>query len=177
MEETNEGKPPPKRDPIDQKTGPALPPEISRDAVAIPQQPGAPGSALRVVGNILWLILGGIWMAVGYSIAGLIMFVTIIGIPFGIQAFKLAGFSLWPFGRVMVRKTRPGTGSLLGNILWFIFAGFWLALGHLVSALFFALTIIGIPFAVVSIRLAEAALLPFGREVVSLTEARSRGGW
>jgi uncharacterized membrane protein YccF (DUF307 family) len=65
----------------------------------------------------------------------------------------------------------------LGNILWFIFAGFWLALGHLVSALFFALTIIGIPFAVVSIRLAEAALLPFGREVVSLTEARSRGGW
>jgi uncharacterized membrane protein YccF (DUF307 family) len=70
-----------------------------------PSPPGAPGSAVRVIGNILWLILSGLWMAMGYAVAGLLMFVTIIGIPFGIQAFKLAGFSLWPFGRMMVRKT------------------------------------------------------------------------
>lgn len=157
-----------------QPGGPAPPPEPPRDAIAAPKRPGAPGSALRVVANILWLVLSGLWMAIAYSIAGLIMFLTIIGIPFGIQAFKLAGFSLWPFGRIMIRKSRPSTGSLLGNILWFIFAGFWLALGHLVGALLFALTIIGIPFAIVSVRLAEAALMPFGREVVTLAEARTR---
>jgi uncharacterized membrane protein YccF (DUF307 family) len=139
-----------------------------------PERPGAPGSALRLVGNILWLIISGLWMAAGYVFAGLFMFITIIGIPFGVQAFKLAAFSLWPFGRVMVRKRGAGTGSLIGNLLWFLFAGWWLALGHLFSALVFAITIIGIPFAIASMRLAEASLLPFGREVVSLEEARHR---
>jgi uncharacterized membrane protein YccF (DUF307 family) len=113
-------------------------------------------------------------MAIGYVIAGLLMFVTIIGIPFGVQAFKLAGFSLWPFGRMMVKKAQPRTGSLIGNVLWFILAGLWLALGHLLSALLFAITIIGIPFAIASLRLAEAALFPFGREVVPLAEGRGR---
>lgn len=143
-------------------------------SIAPPSPPGAPGSAARVIGNILWLILSGLWMAMGYALAGLLMFVTIIGIPFGIQAFKLAGFSLWPFGRMMVKKTGARTGSLLGNLLWFIFAGFWLALAHLGSALVFAITIIGIPFAIASVRLAEAALFPFGREIVPLEEARTR---
>jgi uncharacterized membrane protein YccF (DUF307 family) len=144
-------------------------------AIVPPEPPGEPGSALRLIGNILWLILGGLWMAIAYVIAGLLMFVTIIGIPFGVQAFKLAGFSLWPFGRMMVKKkSQPRTGSLIGNVLWFIFAGLWLALGHLLSALLFAITIIGIPFAIASLRLAEAALFPFGREVVPHAEARNR---
>lgn len=80
--------------------------------------------------NVLWPVLSGLWMAIAYAVAGLIVFVTIIGIPFGVQAFELAGFSLWPFGRVMVKKSRPSTRSRLANVLWFIFAGFWLALGH-----------------------------------------------
>ena len=164
----------PHRDPVHTVASPT--PETPREAI-VPEPPGAPGSAVRFVANVLWLILSGLWMALAYSIAGLIMFVTIIGIPFGIQAFKLAGFSLWPFGRVMVRRSGPGAGSLIGNILWFIFAGLWLALGHLVSAFLFAITIIGLPFAVVSIRLAEAVLMPFGREVVTLEEARSRSAW
>ena len=131
-------------------------------------------TALRLIGKILWLVLSGLWMAIGYVIAGLLMFVTIIGIPFGVQAFKLAGFSLWPFGRKMVKKPGPRTGSLIGNVLWFILAGFWLALGHLLSALLFAITAIGIPFAIASLRLAEAALFPFGHEVVPLAEGRTR---
>jgi uncharacterized membrane protein YccF (DUF307 family) len=102
------------------------------------------------------------------------MFITIIGIPFGLQAFKLAGFSLWPFGRMMVKKQGARTGSLIGNVLWFVFAGIWMAIAHLVAALVFAITIIGIPFAVASIRLAEAALFPFGREVVPMAEGRAR---
>ena len=122
-----------------------------------------------MIGNILWLILGGLEMAIAYAIAGLLMFLTIIGIPFGIQAFKLAGFSLWPFGRMIVKKPGAGAGSAIGNIIWFIFAGWWLALGHLFAAVLFAITIIGIPFAVASVRLAGAALIPFGREVVPIT--------
>jgi uncharacterized membrane protein YccF (DUF307 family) len=151
--------------PVDQNHDKNIPP---------PDRLGTPGSALRVVGNILWLLLSGLWMAIAYVVAGVLMFVTIIGIPFGIQAFKLAGFSLWPFGRMMVKKRQTRTGSLLGNVLWFIFAGFWLALAHLASALVFAITIVGIPFAIVSVRLAEAALVPFGREVVPLAEGRNR---
>ena len=142
--------------------------------VAPPAPLGAPGSVLRLIGNILWLILGGLEIAIAYALAGLVMFVTIIGIPFGIQAFKLAGFSLWPFGRMMIKKAGAGAGSALGNVLWFIFAGWWLALAHLLAALLYAITIIGIPFAVASVRLAGAALIPFGREVVPYAEARMR---
>jgi uncharacterized membrane protein YccF (DUF307 family) len=146
----------------------------AQTSIVPPRPPGQRGTALRLIGNILWLVLGGLWMAIGYVIAGLLMFVTIIGIPFGVQAFKLAGFSLWPFGRMMVKKAQPRTGSLIGNVLWFILAGLWLALGHLLSALLFAITIIGIPFAIASLRLAEAALFPFGREVVPISEGRGR---
>ena len=143
--------------------------------VAVSPEPlGQRGSILRIVGNVLWLILHGFWMAFLYALAGLVMFVTIIGIPFGIQAFKLAGFSLWPFGRMMVRKPSSGAGSFIGNVLWFIFAGLWLAIGHLFAALLFAITIIGIPFAIASVHLAEAALIPFGREVVSTYYGASR---
>lgn len=158
------------------QTGPASSAvgEGSENAILAPEPPGEQGTVLNVVGNILWLVLSGVWMAFGYIIAGVLMFVTIVGIPFGLQAFKLAAFSLWPFGRMMVKKTPPRTGSLIGNVLWFIFAGLWLALGHLLSALLFAITIIGVPFAIASLRLAEAALFPFGREVVPLSEGRAR---
>jgi len=130
---------------------------------------------MRTLGNILWLILGGLPMAIAYAVAGLVMFVLIITIPFGVQAFKMAGFALWPFGRVMVEI--PGKGGCLntiGNIIWIVLAGFWLAIGHLLSALLLAITIIGIPFAVANVKLAGAALVPFGRTIMSADAAQEQ---
>ncbi len=133
---------------------------------------------MRTLGNILWLIFGGILMAVGYALAGILMFILIVTIPFGIQAFKLASFALWPFGRVMADI--PGRGdsgclTTVGNILWVVLAGIWLAIGHLIAAFFLAITIIGIPFAIVHVKLAGAALVPFGRTVMSAKEAERQG--
>jgi uncharacterized membrane protein YccF (DUF307 family) len=124
---------------------------------------------VRVVGNILWLLLGGIVTAVGYAIAGLIMIVFIVTIPFAVPAFRLASFSLWPFGRTLVRRESAGAASVLGNVLWFILAGWWIALTHLLSAIVLAITIIGIPFAVAHVKLAATALWPFGTEVVPMS--------
>lgn len=131
---------------------------------------------MRTLGNILWLIFGGLLMALSYALAGLVMFLLLFTIPFGIQAFKLAGFALWPFGRVMVEipDRRSGCASTVGNVVWVLLAGIWLAIGHLVWALLLAITIIGIPFAVANVKLAAAALVPFGRTVVSLQEAQAQ---
>lgn len=131
---------------------------------------------MKTIGNILWLILSGIEMAIAYAIAGLIAFVLIVTIPFGVQAFKLAGFALWPFGRGLVEVEDRSAASTVGNVLWFVLAGWWLALLHVVLAIGLVLTIIGIPFAVANLKLAGAALFPFGRSVVDLEEARRRGG-
>lgn len=130
---------------------------------------------MRVLGNILWLLLGGLWLALAYVMVGLISFVFIITIPFGVQSFKLAGFTLWPFGRVMVARPKASAGlSAVGNIIWLVFGGLWLALGHLLAALINAITIIGIPFAIAHLRLAGAALTPFGHTVMSIEEAQRR---
>jgi uncharacterized membrane protein YccF (DUF307 family) len=120
--------------------------------------------------NIIWLILSGLWLAIGYAVAGLIMFILIITIPFGMQAFKLAGYSLWPFGRTVVKRQDAGGGSVVGNILWFLFAGWWLALLHLVTAALLAVTIIGLPLAIANVKLIPLALWPFGREIVPAAE-------
>ena len=93
---------------------------------------------MRLLLNVIWLILSGLWLAIGYAIAGVIMFILIVTIPFGIQAFKLAGYALWPFGRTVVKKASAGAGSVIGNVLWLVLAGWWLALGHLVTAFFLA---------------------------------------
>jgi len=130
---------------------------------------------VRLLGNILWLLLGGLEMALGYAVFGLLSFVLIVTIPFGVASFRLAGFALWPFGRVLVEKPGAGAGSVLGNIVWMLIGGIWLALGHLVAALVNALTIIGIPFAVAHVKLAGAALTPFGHEVVALDRVGGRG--
>jgi uncharacterized membrane protein YccF (DUF307 family) len=124
---------------------------------------------MRVFFNILWLILAGIWMAIAYVIAGVLLCITIIGIPFGLQAFKLAVYALWPFGRALVPSPRRMKGlSVVGNILWFILAGWWLALGHLFTGVLLCITIIGIPLGVASFKMAGAALVPFGKEIVDL---------
>lgn len=129
---------------------------------------------MRTIGNILWLVLAGIWMAIAYVIAGIIAFVLIITIPFGVQAFKLAGYALWPFGRVVVQRPDSDMAlSAVGNVIWFVFAGIWLAIGHLITGMFLCITIIGIPFGVASFKLAGLALFPFGKTIVSASDVPS----
>ena len=121
---------------------------------------------MKILLNLIWLLLSGIWLALGYALVGLIMFIFIITIPFGIASFRLAGFVLWPFGRALVRRPSAGAGSLIGNVIWFIFAGLWMAIGHLISGILLCLTIIGIPLGLGNFKLAVAALAPLGKEVV-----------
>jgi uncharacterized membrane protein YccF (DUF307 family) len=129
---------------------------------------------MRIIGNILWLILEGFWLAIGYLVAALICFVLIITIPFGIASWRLAGYALWPFGRVVVADPDAGAGSLIGNVLWFVLAGLWLAIAHVVTGLLLCLTIIGIPFGVASFKMAAAAIAPLGKRIVPLDEAYDR---
>lgn len=128
---------------------------------------------MRVLLNLIWLVLAGIWLALGYLLAGAILCLTVIGIPFGVQAFKLAGYALWPFGRALVPSTGRGGLSVVGNILWFVLAGWWLALEHLLAGILLCLTVIGIPLGVASFKMAGAALVPFGKEIVSLSRLAS----
>ncbi|HUW04376.1 MAG TPA: YccF domain-containing protein [Acidimicrobiales bacterium] len=122
---------------------------------------------MRLIGNIIWLVLCGIWLAIAYVVAGIVNCIFIITIPFGIQAFKLAGLVLWPFGKVViVRQDRDAALGCLGNGIWFITAGLWLALGHLLAGVLLCITIIGIPFGVANFRLAGLALAPFGKVVI-----------
>ncbi len=121
---------------------------------------------MRVIGNVLWLVLGGIEMAILYVIAGLIAVLPIVTIPLVVPAFRLAGYTLWPFGRVVVRQHRAGAGSAVGNVVWFVLVGWLLALGHVLFALLNAITIIGIPFALAHLKLAGLALRPYGKDVV-----------
>jgi uncharacterized membrane protein YccF (DUF307 family) len=126
----------------------------------------APMSPLALLLNILWLICGGAFAAFGWLIAALIMAVTIIGLPWAFAAFRIALYTALPFGHEM--RPHPGAGELtvLGNIVWFILAGWWLAIAHLVLAVALAVTIIGLPFAWAHLKLAAASLFPLGKEIV-----------
>ena len=121
---------------------------------------------MRTLLNLIWLVLAGFWLAIGYAIAGIICCVLIVTIPFGIAAFRIAGFTLWPFGRTMVDKPSAGAGAVLGNIIWVIFAGWWLALGHLATGIALCITIIGIPLGVANFKLIPISLVPLGKEIV-----------
>jgi uncharacterized membrane protein YccF (DUF307 family) len=125
---------------------------------------------LRLILNVLWLLLGGLVLALGWLLAAVVMFILIITIPFGLQALKIAGFTLWPFGRTLVKRPDAGAASAIGNVIWFILAGWWLAIGHLVAAVALAITIVGIPLAAAHIKLIPISLVPFGREVVPIDE-------
>ena len=117
---------------------------------------------------MLWLVLSGFWLALGYVFAGILMCILIITIPFGIASFRLAAYVLWPFGRTVVRAAAvPGTASFVGNVIWFILAGLWLAIGHIVTGILLCLTIIGIPFGIANFKLAFVAIAPLGKEIVS----------
>jgi len=128
---------------------------------------------LRLIGNVIWLLLAGWAMCLSYLVAGALLCLTIIGIPFGVAAFRLAFFVIWPFGRVAVHDPDrvPGV-SAIANVLWFVLAGWWLALGHLVTGVLLCLTIIGIPFGIQSFNLAGLALAPLARAIVPADDPR-----
>src|SRR4051812_12551904 len=114
-------------------------------------------------------------MAFGYAVVALVMFVLIVTIPFGIASARIALFCLWPFGRTLIRRADAGAGSLVGNVIWIVLAGWWLALGHLVTGALMCLTIIGIPLGLANFKLIPISLTPFGREIVDLDQARRLG--
>jgi uncharacterized membrane protein YccF (DUF307 family) len=123
---------------------------------------------VRTLGNILWLILAGWWLALGYVVAGIIACILIITIPFGIASFRLASFVVWPFGRTVVWRREAGVWSVIGNIVWLVLLGWELALFHLIAGLLLFITIIGIPFGIACWKMIPLALVPLGREVVPI---------
>ena len=127
-------------------------------------------SVMRLILNLIWLILCGWWMAILYFLAGIICFILIITIPFGIAAWRIANYALWPFGRSIVRRPRAGIGSLIGNIIWIILLGWELALGHLISGILLCLTIIGIPLGLANFKLIPISLIPLGVKIVPSDE-------
>jgi len=136
-------------------------------------------SAISVLLNLAWIVCGGLWMAIGWVIAGVIMAITIIGLPWARAAFNIAAYTLLPFGQKAVSRAAYsgqediGTGPLgvLGNLMWLVLAGWWLALGHLATAIILALTIIGLPFAWAHLKLAGLALWPIGKMIVPADDA------
>lgn len=126
---------------------------------------------MRTIGNVLWLIFVGLWTALEWVVAGAILCITVVGIPFGIQCFKLAAFSLWPFGQTVVRTGSAPVLGTLANIVWFVLAGIWIAITYVVAGLLLCITLIGIPFGIQAFKLAGLALVPFGREVVPAEDA------
>ena len=120
---------------------------------------------MRFVLNVLWLIFGGLLLALGYAIAGIICFILVVTIPFGIASFRMANYALWPFGRELVRRPTAGVASTIGNVIWLIVAGWWLALGHITTAIAQFVTIIGIPLALANIKLVPVSLFPLGHEI------------
>jgi uncharacterized membrane protein YccF (DUF307 family) len=136
-------------------------------------------SPLSLLLNVLWMIFGGIWMAIGWLIAAVIMAITIVGLPWARSAFNIASYALLPFGRRAVSRADHlgaddiGTGPF-GNVIWLVLAGWWLALGHLITAIGLAITLIGIPFAWAHLKLAGIALWPIGKMIVDADDVRFR---
>ncbi|ORT59723.1 YccF domain-containing protein [Streptomyces sp. CB03238] len=121
---------------------------------------------MKAILNLIWLIFGGFWLFLGYMVAGLLLCITVIGIPFGLAAFRIGLYALWPFGQTVVDRRDAGAASCLGNVLWLVLAGWWLALGHILTGIALCVTIIGIPLGVANFKLIPVSLLPLGKEIV-----------
>lgn len=121
---------------------------------------------MKALLNVIWLVFGGLVLALGYAAAGIICCLLIVTIPWGIASFRIAGYALWPFGRSVVDKPRAGAWSVLGNIIWIVVAGIWLAASHVLTAIAQAVTIIGIPLAIANLKMIPVSLLPLGKEIV-----------
>ncbi|WP_024287807.1 YccF domain-containing protein [Cellulomonas sp. KRMCY2] len=124
--------------------------------------------------NVIWLVFAGLWLAVGYVVAGILCCVLIVTIPFGIASFRIAGYVLWPFGRTVVDKPGAGAWSTIGNVIWVVVAGIWLAIGHVVTAIPLFISIIGIPMGIANLKLVPVSLLPLGKEIVPTNRAFGR---
>ena len=122
---------------------------------------------MRVILNLLWLVLSGIWLFLGYLVAGVLCCITIVGIPFGVASFRIGAYALWPFGRDLVRRRSAGAPSAIGNVLWFVLAGWWVALGHAITGLLLCLTVIGLPLGGANFKMMAVALMPLGQEIVT----------
>lgn len=123
---------------------------------------------MSTVLNIIWLVLSGFWLFLGYLAAGVIMCILIVTIPWGIASFRIGLYALWPFGRTVVSKPTSGAWSFIGNVIWFLLAGWWLALAHLVSGVLLCITIIGIPLGIADFKLIPVSLAPLGKEIVDI---------
>ncbi len=131
---------------------------------------------MRTLLNLVWLVFGGFWLALAYVGFGILACLLIVTIPFGVAAFRIASYALWPFGRTVVRQPDSGAGSLVANVVWVLIAGIWLAIGHVATAIAQAVTIIGIPLAVANLKLIPISLAPFGTAIVPV-DAVARGGY
>lgn len=121
---------------------------------------------MRFILNIIWLVFSGFWLFLGYIFAGIVACLFIVTIPFGLASFRIAGYVLWPFGREVVETGRTGVASAVGNVIWFLVAGVWLTIGHVVTAVALALTVIGLPLAWANLKLIPVTCFPFGKAVV-----------
>ncbi|WP_188187298.1 YccF domain-containing protein [Nonomuraea sp. SYSU D8015] len=121
---------------------------------------------MRTILNVIWLVFAGIWLAMGYALAGVICCILIVTIPFGIASFRIAAYALWPFGRTVERDPEAGVFSLLGNVIWCVVAGIWLAIGHVITSIPLFISIIGIPMGVANIKMIPVSLFPLGARIV-----------
>ncbi|MEE1940482.1 YccF domain-containing protein [Streptomyces sp. TRM 70361] len=132
---------------------------------------------MRTLLNVVWLLFSGLWMALGYAVAGLVCLVLIVTIPWGIACFRIAAYALWPFGQRVVERPGAGVASGVGNVVWLVFAGIWLTLGHLAAGIGFFLTVIGIPFGIAHFKMIPVSLMPLGREIVPSDTAYPSYRW
>lgn len=121
---------------------------------------------MKTLLNVIWLVLSGFWLFLGYALAAVIMCVLIVTIPWGIASWRIGVYSLWPFGKTVVDKPSSGVGAALGNVVWVVLAGFWIAIGHIMSGVALCLTIIGIPFGIANFKMVPVALMPLGKQIV-----------
>ena len=129
---------------------------------------------MRTLLNIIWFVFGGLWLSLAYAVVGVFFFILIVTIPLGVASFRMARYALWPFGRAVIPQADAGTGSVLLNVVWILLAGWWLALGHITTAVAQAITVIGIPLAIANLKMIPISLVPFGKEIVR-TEALPPG--
>ncbi|MGH8795129.1 MAG: YccF domain-containing protein [Stackebrandtia sp.] len=121
---------------------------------------------MKTLLNVIWLVLSGFWLAVAYVAAGIVCFVLIVTIPFGVASFRIAGYALWPFGREVVVAANSGLLTALGNVIWFVVAGLWIAIAHVLSGIALCVTIIGIPLGVANFKMVPVSLMPLGAKIV-----------
>ena len=121
---------------------------------------------MRLLLNVVWLVFGGFVLALGYALAGVICCLLVVGIPFGIASLRIAGYALWPFGRTVVDRRDSGVGSALGNVVWMVFAGFWITIGHAMMGAVLCLSVVGIPLGLAHFKMMPVSLMPLGKEIV-----------